>query len=27
MVDEHLCLYRRLLNASRVNRLSGATEG
>jgi glycosyltransferase involved in cell wall biosynthesis len=27
MVDEHLCLYRRLLNASRVNRLSGAAEG
>jgi len=27
MVDEHLCLYRRLLNASRVNRLSGAAKG
>jgi len=27
MVDEHLCLYRRLLNASRVNRLSGTAEG
>jgi glycosyltransferase involved in cell wall biosynthesis len=27
MVDEHLCLYWRLLNASRVNRLSGAAKG